>query len=216
MKEKITIVIADDHSMFREGIRLLLAKESYISIAGEATDGEDLLEKVAQLKPQIVITDIEMPTMNGVQATKEIKKAYPNMAVIALTMFGDDHLIVDMLDAGADGYLLKSSKKDELIEAIDTVKDGGNYFCNSTTMKLSKMIASRKVPDKDEVIKFSEKETEIIKLICEQYASKQIASATNLTHRTVEKYRDHIIKKTGARNVVGIVIYAIRHKIYIP
>jgi len=216
MKEEITIVIADDHSMFREGIRLLLAKEVYICIAGEATDGEELVQKVGELNPEVVITDIEMPGMNGVQATKEIKKKYPHIAVIALTMFGDDHLIVDMLDAGANGYLLKSSKKEELIEAIETVCEGGTYFCNSTTMKLSKMIAGRKAPDKNEVIKFSEKETAIIQLICEQYASKQIASATNLTHRTVEKYRTHIMEKTGSKNVVGIVIYAIQHGLYKP
>lgn len=213
MKQRVKIVIADDYPLFREGIHLMLAREN-VEITGEAADGRELLSVVKNVQPDVVITDIEMPVMNGIEATREIKASHPQIRVIALTMFGEDHLIVDMLEAGAAGYLLKSSKKEELRDAIETVYEGGTYFCNSTTMRLSRMIAQRKISEKKEGIKFSEKEKEIIRLICEQYASKQIASVTQLTHRTVEKYRDHIMEKTGSKNVVGIVIYAIRHGIY--
>jgi DNA-binding NarL/FixJ family response regulator len=216
MKQSINILIADDFPLFLEGIELMLKKEPQIHILGSAIDGEELLKKVGELKPDVVITDIEMPVMNGIKVTKEIKNNNPATKVIALTMFGEEYLIVDMLDAGADGYLLKNSKKEELIEAIASVMEGGNYFCNSTTLKLSRMIAARKQPAKEVAIKFSEKEMAIIQLICEQYASKQIASATQLTHRTVEKYRDNIMEKTGAKNVVGIVIYAIRNGLFKP
>ena len=202
--------------MFREGIRLMLAKNSNIDIIGEASNGKILVDKVSELTPDVVVTDIEMPVMNGIEATRELKKMDPGIGIIALTMFGEEHLVVDMLDAGASGYLLKSSKKEELIQAIEFVKEGGTYFCNATTMKLSKMIAKSKTGDSNAQVRFSEKELEIIKLICEQYASKQIATATNLTHRTVEKYRDNIMEKTGSTNVVGIVVYAIRNGIYKP
>jgi len=217
MQQAIRLVIADDFPMFREGIQLLLGKETGIDIVAEASNGKELIEIVSEMKPDVVITDIEMPVMNGIEATKEIKKANPSIGIIALTMFGEEHLIVDMLDGGASGYLLKSSKKEELLQAIEFVNEGGTYFCNATTMKLSKMIAKSKTGDSiNPQIRFSEKELEIIKLICEQHASKQIAAATNLTHRTVEKYRDNIMEKTGSTNVVGIVVYAIRNGIYKP
>lgn len=215
MKQRVKIVIADDYPLFREGIHLMLAREN-VEITGEAADGRELLSVVKNVQPDVVITDIEMPVMNGIEATRELKSRNPGVRVIALTMFGEEHLIVDMLEAGAMGYLLKSSKKEELTEAIEIVYEGGTYFCNNTSMRLSRMIAHRKTDEQKVEIKFSEKEKEIIKLICEQYASKQIATETQLTHRTVEKYRDHIMEKTGSKNVVGIVIYAIRHGIYNP
>ena len=216
MKGRINIIIADDYPMFREGIQLLLEQEKDIVIVGEASNGNELIKIAGETQPDVIITDIEMPVVNGIEATKDITDKFPQIKVIALTMFGDEHLIVDMLEAGAKGYLLKNTKKAELTEAIKIVHEGGIYFCNGTSMKLSKMIARTKIGGKNKEVQFSEKETEIIKLICEQYASKQIASMTNLTERTVEKYRDHIMRKTGAINVVGIVIYAIRKGIFKP
>lgn len=194
----------------------MLEKENSINIVAEAADGLELLKVTEDKQPDLVITDIEMPKVNGIEVTKEIRHRFPLTKIIALTMFGDEHLIIDMLEAGANGYLLKNTKKAELLDAIEMVMEGGIYFCNSTSMKLSKMIAQSKIGEKETPIRFSEKETEIIKLICEQYASKQIASMTNLTHRTVEKYRDNIMQKAGAKNVVGIVIYAIKHGLFKP
>lgn len=216
MKKTVRIVIADDHSMFREGFYLLLEKQNELQIIGEAKDGEHLLQVIKKLNPDVVITDIDMPGMNGIEATKEIKKLFPRMGVIALTMYSDEHLIVDMLEAGASGYLLKSTNKNDLIEAVLAVEAGETFFCKSTSMRLSKMIAQSKKIKQPPKKEFSEKELEIIKLICEQYASKQIADLTQLTFRTVEKYRDNIMEKIGARNMVGIVIYAIKNGIYKP
>lgn len=216
MKTKIKIVIADDHPMVAEGVHVLLEKQDDIEVVGEARDGRELVELVEEKRPDVAIVDIEMPKMNGAEATKEIKKRFEGVKVIAFTAFNEEHWIVDMMEAGANGYLLKTSDKEELAEAIRTVHEGNNYFCKATTFRLSKMIAESK---SDAVRRMnranlSEKEKEIVRLICEQFASKEIAGMTNLTHRTVEKYRDNIMEKTGAKNVVGIVIYAIRNGIF--
>ncbi len=212
------IVFADDYPLFREGILLMLRDMPEVKICGTAHNGISLLEVVKDTLPEIVITDIQMPLMDGIVFTQMIKQQQPSIKVIALTMFGDDDMIVDMIDAGADGYVLKSAKKEELYEAIKAVYEGGTYFCNSTSMRLTKMIARNKpgLFDKQQGVVFNEKEKEIIHLICQQYASKQIADVTNLAHRTVEKYRDRIMEKTGAKNVVGIVIYAIQHGLFKP
>jgi DNA-binding NarL/FixJ family response regulator len=215
MDKPLPLIIADDYPLFREGIRLLLDQNKFV-IAGEASNGEELLQLAATTAPAIVITDIQMPGMDGVTATRLLKERYPGIGVIALTMFGDDNLIIDMLDAGADGYLLKSTSKEELLAAIETVHAGGHYFCNATSKRLTLLIARRGAANREEypVAALTEKEKEIIQLICEQMPSKQIADKTNLSIRTVEMYRSQIIRKTGSNNVVGIVIYAIRNGLY--
>src|SRR5215467_5252912 len=129
MKTPIKIVIAEDYALFREGFRLLFEQDDEIEIVSEAKDGKQLTEMVRSLKPDVVITDIEMPVMNGIDATKEIKKEFPGTGVIALTQFCEDHFIVDMLEAGASGYLLKSALKNDVIEAVKEVNDGGTYYC---------------------------------------------------------------------------------------
>lgn len=211
-------MIAEDYPLFREGLHLLLRHFQDVAIAGEAEDGAALLLLIEQEVPDVVITDIQMPIMGGVELTKALQQNYPSVKVIALTMFGDEDLIMDMINAGANGYILKNAPKEDLYNAIQAVYRGNTYFCNSTTMKLSKMVAASKkilFPSIQEV-KLNEKETEIIQLICEQYASKEIADKTKLAHRTIEKYRDRIMEKTGSKNVVGVVIYAIKNGIYKP
>jgi DNA-binding NarL/FixJ family response regulator len=214
MKEnEISIYLADDYPLFREGFSLLLQQESGFKIAGEASNGKALLELMRQSPADVVITDIEMPEMNGIEATLALKAEFPKVPVIALTIFWEDHLIVDMLEAGASGYLLKNVSSTELAEAIRTVVRGGNHYCSQTSVRLSKLIANSSFYKKS-ANPLSDKELEIIRLICQQYASKQIADKTQLSHRTIEKYRDRIMEKTGSENLVGIVIYAIRHGIY--
>lgn len=211
MNEPIKIVLADDHSLFREGILLVLKKEKSIVIAGEAADGDALLQLIDEVEPDVVITDIDMPAKNGIDVTKIVKQQRPHVGILALTMFDEEHLLVDMMDAGANGYLLKSSKKEELLTAIQSAKEGGTYFCEQTTTQLGKMIAATKAGQKKEPVDFSETELSVMKLLCEQYVTKQIADMTNLTISTVEKTRTRIIEKTGSVNIVGVVIFAIRH-----
>ncbi len=214
----IKLLIADDHSLFREAVKTLLKEQKRIEVCGEASDGNELINLTAKHNPDVIITDVQMPGMDGVQACRIIKNKYPLVRIIALTMHSDDYLIVDMLDAGASGYVIKATTKEELMNSIITVYEGGNFFCNYTSIQLANIIARGKASGKGNFgkIHFSSNEKEIIRLICEQRASKEIADATGLAHRTVEKYRDRIMEKTGSRNMAGIVVFAIRHGLYRP
>lgn len=218
MYTPIRIIIADDHDIFRDGFKLLLKDQDELELVGEASNGRQLLEAIGTCRPDVVITDINMPIIDGVEAAKHIKEKHPEVGIIALTNFNDDSLIVDMLEAGARGYLLKNTNKNELLTAARAVFAGESYYCTATSTKLTKMIAESKFnPYKSHPrIRFTERELEIIRLICQEYTNKEIAAAIHLSVRTVESYRENIQEKTGAKNTVGIVVYAIRHKIYDP
>lgn len=212
----VDIIIADDHEIFRDGFKVMCSKEKSINIVGEAENGEDLLEKVRKLQPDVVITDIKMPKMDGIAVTKALSKEFPHIGVIALSMFDEQDLIVEMLEAGAKGYLIKNAQKQEIFDAIRTVHNNEPYYCNQTSTKLAGMIAASRFDTrkKPEALDFSEKELQIIKLICEEHSSREIADKLFLGVRTVEGYREKIQQKMKARNMAGVVVYAIRNGIY--
>jgi DNA-binding NarL/FixJ family response regulator len=216
MKAPIVTVLADDLPLFLDGLNELLQKEPLLHIAGTAHNGQELVHMVEVLRPEVVITDIQMPVLNGIEATAEISRRFPEVGVIGLTMYEDGHLIVEAMEAGARGYLLKSSTVAEILDAVQAVSRGQCYFSNSTSMALSKQIALSKASalKRNEMEQLSPKELEIIYLICQEYASKEIAPLTNLSEHTVTSYRKSIMEKTGSRNLAGIVIYAIRNGIY--
>jgi DNA-binding NarL/FixJ family response regulator len=212
----IRIILADDHEIFRDGFNVMLKKQDEIKVEAEASDGKELLELIETYMPDIVLTDIKMPRLNGIEATRIIKKKYPDVYVIALSMFDDDNLIIDMLEAGAKGYLLKNSPKNEIIEAIKTVYKNELYYCKSTSNKLIQMMAQSKFNPYKDTRKptYSSKEIEIILLICQQYTTKEIASTLFLSIRTIEGYREKIQEKMKVKNTAGIVVYAIKNGIY--
>lgn len=214
----ISVVIADDHEIFRDGLKLMLQKAENVNLVGEAGDGKELLALIETVRPAVVITDIKMPVMDGVEATKLIKERYPDTGVIALSMFDDEQLILEMLEAGAHGYLLKNSDKFEITDAIQTVYDGKQYYCKFTSGKLAKLIAISRnnMQKKKKEAEFTDKEKDIIRLICKEYTNKQIGEELFMSTRTVEGYRMKILEKMDAKNTVGIVIEAIRLGIYDP
>lgn len=217
MYARIKIAIADDHEIFREGFKLLLRDQNEVQLVGEAENGRELLQLVETAKPDVVIVDIKMPVMDGVDACKAIKKKFPDVHVIALSMFNEDSLIVDMLEAGAKGYLLKNTNKQELLTAVRAVYEGNTYYCSATSDKLTRMIADSKFnPYRNQpIVRFTPRELDIIKLMCQQFTSKEIASKLDLSIRTVESHREKIQEKTGAKNAIGIVIYAIKHDLVV-
>jgi DNA-binding NarL/FixJ family response regulator len=214
----VKIIIADDHEIFRDGFRVLLKKNKNVELIGEAENGKVLLELVKDLHPDIVITDIRMPEMDGLEVTRELHKKYPHIAVIALTMFDEENLIVDMLEAGAKGYLVKNASKEEILEAIDAVMKDEVYFCRHTSPKLIGLIGQSSYDPfkKRDNSVLTPQEKRIISLICQEYSSKEIALQLNLSVRTIESYRLSLLDKIKAKNVAGLVVYAIKNDLYKP
>lgn len=212
----IRLVIADDHEIFREGFNSMLKKQKEIELVGEAENGAELIELAGSLQPDVIVTDIKMPVTDGIEATKVIKEKYPSIHIIALTMFDDEDLIIEMLEAGADGYLIKNAHKTEIIEAVKTVYKGQPYYCNHTSNKLAQLIARSKFNPSDKTTKpdLTSKETEIMRLICSGLSNKEMAAQLNLSVRTIESHRENIYEKTGTHNTAGIVVYSIRNEIY--
>lgn len=212
----LRLVLADDHELFRDGFQVMLKKQPNIELVGEAANGVELLYLVRTLHPDVVITDIKMPQMDGIEATRQLVKEFPQLPVIALSMFDEENLIVDMLEAGARGYLLKNASKKEIVAAIDTVVDGEVFYCGNTSGKLAKLIAHSQFDPrkKNKEPEFSLRELEIIRMVCEERSNKEIASQLSLSVRTVEGHRERIQEKMNVRNMAGIVVYAIKHHLY--
>jgi DNA-binding NarL/FixJ family response regulator len=211
----IRIILADDHEIFRDGFRVMLRKQPSIILEGEAANGEELVKLAHELNPDVIITDIKMPKLDGIKATKQLMSELPHIGVIALSMFDEENLIVDMLEAGAKGYLLKNAHKNEIIAAVEAVAKDQTYFCEHTSQKLTKLLATSNYnPYKKIKPQFTENELAVMRLICEELSNKEIAEALHLSVRTIEGYRDRIQDKIQSRNTAGIVVYAIKHKIY--
>ena len=210
----IRIIIADDHPLCLSGFKSLLNIPGF-ELVGAAGDGIELLDLTRSLKPDIIITDIKMPRMDGIEATKQIKKEFPDIGVIAMSMLDEYSLIMDMVDAGAKGYVLKCTKAEEIITAVEAVYRGETYYCKETTNQMVKILARRdcEAIQKNEKSRFSEREIEIITLIGRGRSNKEIASELKIRKRTVEWHREHILKKIDTKNTAGIVAFAIKNNI---
>jgi len=211
----IKIIIADDHEIFRDGLKLMLSKYPEIQIAGEAQNGSELIEMVNTHRPDVILTDIKMPVMDGVDAVKKIVAANKDAAVICLSMFDEDDLILDMMEAGAKGYLLKNSDKTEIIDAITTVYHGNYYYSKSTSHKMINLIAKSRFNPYSKKMRpeFSEREIEIIQLICNEHSNKEIGEKLFLSSRTVEGHRQRIMEKMDVKNSIGLVVYALKNEL---
>ncbi|MBA4167974.1 MAG: response regulator transcription factor, partial [Chitinophagaceae bacterium] len=177
---------------------------------------KELISHTEQFKPDVVLTDIMMPVMDGIEATAYITKNMPQIGVIALSMFNQDNLILDMINSGAKGYLIKNAHKDEIIEAIESVYKNQPYYCRSTSLKLARLIAGSNMGNQAGKIRvtFTEKELAIIRMICEEKTSKEIGDKLFISIRTVDEYRIKIREKMAVKSMAGIVIYAIRNELF--
>ena len=211
----INIILADDHEIFRDGFSVMLNKVPEINLVDEAANGAELIRLALKHKPDVIVTDIRMPVMDGIEATKILKDKLPCTGIIALSMYDQDELIVEMLEAGAKGYLLKNAHKNEIISAVKTVNENQPFYCKETTHKLTQMIANSTFNPYKKIQKpdFNQNELTVMRYICQELSNKQIADLMNLSKRTIEGYREKIVEKTEAKNTVGIVMYAIKNKI---
>lgn len=211
----ITLAIADDHRIFRDGLKLLFRKEKNIELVGEASNGNELLEIVKKCQPHIVLTDIVMPEMDGITAARQILKLYPKTGIIGLSMVDEDDLLIEILEAGALGYLLKNAEKEEIIEAVKCVFGGVPFYSRSLSAHLARLISKSKFDPYrgKEVADFNELENQIILLICHEKTSKEIGEILHYSTRTIEWYRGRIMEKMQVKTTTGIVIYAIKNKL---
>jgi len=214
----IRLIIADDHEVYRDGLKTLLekARDHQLQVVGEAANGKELITICEQLLPDVVLTDIMMPLMDGIEATAYITKNISYVSVIALSMFNQDNLILDMIKSGAKGYLIKNAHKDEILEAIESVYKGNPYYCRSTSLKLAKMIASSQLSGtiSKTKIAFNDKELIVIKMICEEKTSREIGDTLCISSRTVDEYRIKIREKMEVKSTAGVVIYAIKNELF--
>lgn len=210
-RECIRLVIADDHYLVREGLRTSLEKRGGIQLAGEAVNGKELMALVEYHHPDVVLTDLRMPELDGAQATRQIRKMAPATAILALSFMENIFSIVEVLEAGAMGYISKTAPVSEIIEAIHKVHMGIPYFCRTTGTLLGREIArSGFDPYKKFRPDFTGQQVRIIRMISKGMSSKQIADQLEVTVRTVESHRRNILDNLQIRNPVGIMLYAVK------
>ncbi len=203
---KKTIVLADDHAMFRQGLSALLEREGY-EIAGQATNGHEAIRMVRQLNPTLVILDFGMPLLNGIDAAREILKRSPTAQIILLTMYEDDAYVLEALKAGVRGYVLKSQATMDLVNAMREVLKGSIYLSPG----ISEAVVKAYVSKRDQPFELlSERETQVLQLIAEGHTTKKIASQLDLAVKTAESHRTRIMQKLNIHETAGLVRYAIR------
>lgn len=209
--EKIRIALADDHQLFRNGLKILLGGYSEFEVVAEASNGAELMKAIQSYPADIVLMDISMPEMDGVEATSLLAKQAPGINVIALSMYGEEEYYYRMVEAGAKGFILKDSDISEVHEAIITVHKGGNYFSQELLYHVIRRIRNREQEDRNSSL--SKREKEILLKICEGLSNHEIADALFISKRTVDKHRANLLAKTGSKNTASLILYAIRNRL---
>ena len=215
-KEKtIQIAIADDYKIFREGLKKCIANDTSLEVIAEADNGEDLIAGFEKQLPDVVIMDLKMPIMDGMEATQIIRKKFPSVKVLVVTMYEDDKFIIHLMEIGANGYLLKNTEPDEIRKSIYAVHENGYYFNDLVNKALLKklVIKNNIKPSFNQNVEFSEREHEVLKMICEEKTAAEIAKEIFLSPRSVEGIRQRLIEKVGVRNTAGLVMFAIKNGI---
>lgn len=204
----IRLAIADDHEIFRKGLRTILNELDQVKVLGEAQNGHELLEILKNQEIDLVLMDIRMPSMDGITATKKIVEKYPHTRIIALTMFEEIGYFNQMIEAGADGFLLKKTNRDELETAIMNVISGENYYSEEFINKINRdQRPSRKLVD----IELTEREQEVLELICKGMSNAEIAKFLGVSVRTIDGHRSNLLEKTKAKNSPHLVMFAIKN-----
>ncbi|MFD2513297.1 response regulator [Pontibacter locisalis] len=216
IQKRVRVVIAEDHVVLRQWLRLLLEQDDEILIVGEAGNGLEVLEILSESPADVVLMDINMPVMNGYEATEEICASFPDTKVIGLSMHNSVPYVQKMLSCGASGYMLKTSNQDELFAAVKLVSGGSNYFCGELSKKLleqSRRTDPNGAPLTAERKQLSKRELEVLSLIAEGYTNVEIANKLYTSKRTIETHRQNILEKTHAKNTANLIKYAIENNI---
>jgi len=207
----ISIIIADDHVIFRKGLRTVLNEIPFVKVIAEASNGNELLRVMKTKATDIILMDIRMPGMDGVEATKKVLEKYPDTSVICLTMHEEISYFNKVINVGAKGFLLKKTNKDQLENAIKAVYNGGNYYDEEFVITPVQTIQHTKTN-----IKLSDREKEVLEYICKGYSNAEIAKELNLSQRTIDGHKAHLFDKTGAKNSPNLVMYAVKNGLVKP
>lgn len=208
---KLRVLLAEDHKMFRDALRVMLEKEDDIEVVGEVGDGLELLQRARQVRPDIVCMDIGMPHLNGIEATRRLLELSPHTKIIGLSAFSEKHFILDMLNAGAAGYVLKASAGEELLRAIRATSSNRKYLCPSVSATVTEALLDANAGTAPSGCRLTSRERQVLQLIAEGSSSPQIADRLHLAPATVDVHRRNIMRKLGLHNVAELTRFAIRN-----
>jgi len=213
--KQINIILADDHRIFRDGLKSLLAGNDFIHIMSEASSGEELLEMLKSSRPDVVIVDITMQGASGIDVSREISSLYPDIKIMILSMHTNEEFVVNSIKAGAKAYLPKDTSKEELLEAIKVIYDGGEYYGKSVLDNflrsyIKKVKNEENNPENEEL---TQREIEILKLAASSYTNKEISEKLFISVKTVDAHKNHIMQKLKLKNTAAMVLYAIKNKL---
>lgn len=216
MAKEINIVLVDDEALFRKGLAFILDREPNISIQFEASNGQELIDflRTTSIHPDIIITDLKMPVVNGVEATKIIHKEFPEIKIIALTSYDTKSFIANMIDIGAASYMLKNAAPAELIFTLNEVAEKGFYYSENVLKVIREVkISGNNYKSALDKSLLSERELEVLQLICQQKNAAEIGEILFISPRTVEGHRNNLLLKTDSRNLAGLVVFAIQNEL---
>ena len=211
MEKTIEIIIVDDHEIFRKGLVMVINKMKNTKVIAEAGNGAEFLDLLSKVKPDMIFMDIQMPVMNGIEATKAALAKYPNLKIVALSMFGEEEYLQNMVDAGAYGFLLKNISKEDLSRAIQLISDGKNYYSEELLSFFTKKYIHPQKPQETVDANLTKRELEVLQLIAEGFTDSEIAEKLFLSQRTINGHRASLIAKTGSKNTVNLLTYAIKN-----
>lgn len=211
----LKVAIADDHLIFRNGVILSLKPYEHIKFILEANNGKELIEGIEKEMPDIILLDLRMPVMDGIETTKYLNKNFPQIRILILTMFEDERFVGHLMDSGANGYLLKSTEPAEIVQAFSDVMENGFYLNNYVNRVLiKKNYAKQKFnPNLKTDISITDKEKEVLSLVCMEFTAQEIANKMNISPRTVEAIKDRLMERFGVKNSVGLVFFAMKNSL---
>ncbi len=209
---EINIMIVDDHSLFRNGMKLLLTNAGNFNVMAEASNGKEFIDVIESSNPDVILMDINMPEMDGIEATAKALNKRPDLKIICLSMYGEEEYYYKMIEAGVSGFLLKTSDINEVKSAISTVYEGGKFFSQELLYNVVKNIKTSH-SNHEQIENLSERELEVLKQICIGLSNQEIAEVLHISKRTVDKHRANLLEKTNSNNTANLVMYAIKNKL---
>jgi DNA-binding NarL/FixJ family response regulator len=214
--EKIKVMIVEDEVIYSKGLKLVLSEMEHIELMTDAENGKEFLQLIKKAMPDVVLMDINMPYMDGIEATRSATFSYPDIKILVVSSHGEEENLVDMVAAGARGFVLKSTSEEELEKAILTIHEGKNYFSDDLLPALSSAYMKKKRYSEernDMVEKLSKREIEILKYICQGYTNKEIAEACFISARTAGGHRESLLEKTGSKNTAQLVAFGVKYNL---